>query len=85
MRNSVSGQAGADTLIGRGGNDSLYGDLGRDRLFGGRGNDRLDADDDARDKAIACGPGRDVALIDPALDPEPVGCEVLVRRGKNNG
>jgi Ca2+-binding RTX toxin-like protein len=79
-RNVLLGGLGADTLRGRGGNDGLFGERGRDRLFGGEGHDRLDALDGARDRAIDCGPGDDVAVVDRDLDPEPRACEIVLRR-----
>lgn len=79
-RNVMLGQGGQDDLRGRGGNDSLFGDPGHDLLVGGAGNDRLEARNRDRERLIDCGVGNDVALIDPRLDPSPVGCEVVVRK-----
>jgi Ca2+-binding RTX toxin-like protein len=69
---NVRGGAGKDTLVGDaavnlldggGGDDLIDGGGGRDMLSGGAGLDAVRARDGVRD-AIACGPGRDVAVVD---------------------
>jgi Ca2+-binding RTX toxin-like protein len=72
---AVGGGGGADTVTGRAGSDRLFGDRGRDRLIGGMGRDRLHANDNDSDRAINCGPGKDVVLVDPGQDPKPIRCE----------
>ena len=69
------GDRGRDQLRGLGGEDALIADAGRDRLYGGPNDDSLRADNDDRDRTIACGPGRDKATIDRNLDPKPKNCE----------
>ena len=83
------GGGGADTLVGgskhdkiRGGsgNDTIKGRGGKDRLYGNVGDDRLEADDGRADRGIDCGPGNDIAIVDPE-DPPARHCEtVKVRR-----
>jgi hypothetical protein len=58
----------------------VIGGPGQDRLLGGPGNDVLNAVDNQADTRINCGPGRDVARIDRFIDPDPVNCEVVIRR-----
>ena len=69
----ISGGRGNDTLSGGPGNDTLFGGRGDDRISGGRGNntiyggpgnDTIHARNGHRD-VIDCGPGRDVAFVDP--------------------
>ena len=75
------GDEGQDRLRGLGGEDTLDGGRGHDRLYGGPDNDRLFADNDDRDRTIACGKGDDdQAFIDRNLDPKPKGCEHIRRR-----
>jgi Ca2+-binding RTX toxin-like protein len=76
---ALRGGDGADTITGRAGSDRLFADRGRDRLIGGTGRDRLHANDDDSDRAINCGPGKDVVLVDRGQDPRPIRCE-RVRR-----
>lgn len=74
------GTAENDTLSGRGGNDVLIGRGDSDRLIGGTGNDRINAVDPGRPEGdlVNCGPGRDVALIDPSTeDVVSRNCEVV--------
>lgn len=74
------GTAENDTLRGLGGNDVLIGRADSDRLFGGAGNDRINATDPGRPEGdlVNCGPGRDVALIDPSTeDVVSRNCEVV--------
>lgn len=82
-RDRISGRGGRDRLSGRGGRDCLRGGAGQDRLDGGAGRDKLSGGaggdlmrtrDGARD-LVACGRGRDRALVD---DRDRVrGCESL--------
>jgi len=69
---TLRGTAQADRMYGKGGNDRVFGLDGDDRIVGGPGTDRLDggpgndllvARDGARD-IVACGPGRDTAVVD---------------------
>ncbi|MEW6582521.1 MAG: integrin alpha, partial [Actinomycetota bacterium] len=77
----VEGRTGDDLLLGGDGGDKLLGGAGGDRLAGGPGRDVYAAgpgDDvvqaaDGVGETIDCGPGRDVAVIDP-LD-TTTGCE----------
>ena len=72
------GGSGKDRLSGGAGADRLKGGPGRNRLRGGAGNDHLHAANGTRDRVI-CGPGRDVARVDPV--DRVRGCErVRVRR-----
>lgn len=61
---NAGGGDGDDLLDGGDGNDVLVGEGGIDTFSGGPGDDTLDARDGARDGAIACGPGNDVAVVD---------------------
>jgi len=76
------GQGGNDTLRGFGqpdildggaGRDKLFGGKGKDTLYGGGGNDVIDARDGDKDRAIDCGPGKDVVKVD-RVDPTPKNC-----------
>lgn len=71
------GKGGADRLFGLGGGDLLVGGPGKDVLEGGAGNDRLVARDGERDTA-RCGPGSDVAIVDPK-DRVSTDCETVLR------
>lgn len=59
------GDAGDDRMDGNAGADHLTGGSGRDILRGGSGNDYIDARDRARGDVIDCGPGRDIAIVNP--------------------
>lgn len=72
----LRGGGGRDRLSGGPGDDRLSGDAGADVLDGGPGRDRIGARDGARDR-IACGPGRDTAILD-AID-RARGCEIVRR------
>ena len=76
----LGGGDGSDHVDGGAGNDMLddqkLGGKGRDRLIGGSGTDRIRAADRSTD-AIACGLGRDSALID-ARDAQ-TRCERVIR------
>jgi Tol biopolymer transport system component len=92
----MSGNAGSDTLCagpgfdlvsGNAHNDTLTGGPGRDRLDGGSGDDRIQARDGEIDRVL-CGPGTDVAFLDPsdviedATASRPNGsCETVRRSG----
>jgi Ca2+-binding RTX toxin-like protein len=89
----LDGGGGGDVLGGghdddwlRGGNDKdvLTGGAGSDNLRAGAGNDRLDGNDNHRDVRIDCGPGRDTARIDRAIDPRPRHCERVIRFPRRN-
>jgi Tol biopolymer transport system component len=73
------GGGGNDTLNGGAGEDRLYGGRGRDRLFGGLGSDLLAARDRQSGDVIACGPGRDRAVVD-RRDRVARDCERVSRR-----
>lgn len=64
-RDRLVGGEGHDILRGLGENDDLAGGPGRDLLVGGGEDDRIDALDGQRD-VVRCGPGRDIAIVDPA-------------------
>jgi hypothetical protein len=63
---------GDDESHGGRGDDQLFDNQGRDFLHGGPGDDRFSARDGHRDR-IACGPGRDIAILDRR--DEANGCE----------
>jgi hypothetical protein len=60
----ISGGPGNDILSGGRGTDVISGGPGNDTISGGPGNDTIHARDGHRD-VIDCGPGRDVAFVDP--------------------
>jgi Ca2+-binding RTX toxin-like protein len=62
-------------LKGDAGSDSLKGGSGRDLLTGGGGADFLGSVDGSRDR-VACGPGRDTAIVD-SNDRVAAGCELV--------
>jgi Ca2+-binding RTX toxin-like protein len=75
------GEAGPDCLSGGRGADHLRGGAGSDIMRGGAGHDRISARGGRRGKVrdvVDCGPGRDVAKVDPR--DTVTGCEI-VRRG----
>jgi Tol biopolymer transport system component len=61
---TVCAGAGTDTLHGGRGADTLVGESGHDGFYGDGGQDHIDARDGEIDR-ITCGPGTDVALLDP--------------------
>ena len=65
----LHGGMGNDILHGGAGNDTLNGGAGVDALFGEDGNDLLDAVDGTADAVLDGGPGVDIKLRDPGLDP----------------
>jgi RTX calcium-binding nonapeptide repeat (4 copies) len=71
----LDGNAGANTLEGRDGNDTVNGLGGADTLSGGNGDDLIQARDGAPD-TVACGPGTDKAIVDPADTVAP-DCETV--------
>lgn len=81
---SIDGRGGADLIRGRGGRDSLRGGRGRDEIVGGKGFDRINAGGgpdtvrvrDHRPDTMACGRGRDVAIVD-RIEDGVYDCEVL--------
>ena len=73
----LSGGRGADRMIGRAGADRLLGAQQADTFIGGSGDDRIEAARNDRDRAIRCGPGDDVAIIDRDEDPKPTDCETV--------
>ena len=78
---TLFGQRGRDLLSGGLGPDILDGGVGVDSLYGGYGDDVILAQDGDLD-VIVCGPGHDIAWVDPAADYwEGGGCED-VRRGE---
>jgi Ca2+-binding RTX toxin-like protein len=62
-------------LNGNGGADSLKGGSGHDVMSGGSGSDFLGSVDGARDR-VACGTGRDTAIVD-TNDRVAAGCELV--------
>ena len=60
----LEGNALANTLSGGDGTDTLTGNGGADTLLGDAGADTINARDGGADN-VDCGPGADVALIDP--------------------
>jgi hypothetical protein len=72
----ISGGRGNDRISGGRGNDRISGGLGNDFISGGPGNDTIHARDGHRD-GVDCGPGRDVAFVDPVDLVR--GCERVVR------
>jgi Ca2+-binding RTX toxin-like protein len=70
---SLEGSKGDDILIGDNGRNSLLGHDGVDVFQAGGGKDYVDARDDARDRVISCGGGRDQLLRDGS-DPRGSGC-----------
>lgn len=73
------GGAGNDVLVGGSGDDRIYGGRGRDQLSGGAGRDLLAARDRQPGDLIACGPGRDRAVVD-RRDRVARDCERVSRR-----
>jgi Tol biopolymer transport system component len=73
------GGASNDILVGGSGDDKLYGGRGRDQLSGGAGRDLLAARDRQPGDVIACGPGRDRAVVD-RRDRVAKDCERVTRR-----
>ena len=69
---AVGGNGNDDILTGKGSDiarggpdgDQLFDNEGHDILRGGKGNDRFSARDGDRD-VIRCGPGEDIAILDP--------------------
>jgi Ca2+-binding RTX toxin-like protein len=92
---SVTGGAGADTLVGDGGANELMGGPGDDLIDGGRGLDRVGggpgrdvllAREGARDE-VACGADFDLAVVDVVDEVEPggsAGCD-RVDDGQDDG
>lgn len=78
----LRGGAGDDRVGGGGGDDELSGGRGADRLRGGPGDDVIRAARGARDQ-ISCGPGDDIAFINPLRDRVRRNCEKL--RGRAGG
>lgn len=91
----IKGKGGNDKLKGRGGNDTLNGGKGRDKITGGRGvdrhiggpgNDTLRAADGRRDRAINGGKGRNICIIDIALELSIIkGCSKVIAGGPGTG
>jgi X-Pro dipeptidyl-peptidase C-terminal non-catalytic domain/RTX calcium-binding nonapeptide repeat (4 copies) len=78
-KDCLKGDKGKDTVAGGKGRDTVSGGSGKDQLTGGTGPDLIRARDHHRD-AVACGKGKDRALVD-RVD-KVSGCEkVKVRRG----
>ena len=71
----MTGSGGDDVIWGLAGGDELYGGEGRDLILGGTGDDFVEAKDGEAD-VIACGPGKDVASVDP-FDRVEGDCETL--------
>jgi Ca2+-binding RTX toxin-like protein len=64
-RDTLTGAADANVLDGAAEEDYVDGRGGRDRLDGGASADVVASRDGARDEPVACGPGRDLAIVDP--------------------
>ena len=62
---TVTGTAVDNALAGGGGEDYVDGGPGTDRLAGGDGPDVVAARDAAVDAPVSCGPGTDLAIVDP--------------------
>ena len=60
-------------MLAQRGDDRLNGGLGSDYLVAGHGDDIVRADDGIADAVVDCGPGTDIALVDPSDAPK--GCE----------
>jgi RTX calcium-binding nonapeptide repeat (4 copies) len=71
----IRARAGDDRVLGGPGRDRLHGGLGVDDLAAGTGNDVVFARDGRADR-IACGWGRDVAVVD-RRDRVGRGCEAV--------
>lgn len=54
-----------DELRGGDGKDFIFGGTGSDELFGDADNDHVISADDAESDRVYCGPGANVALVDP--------------------
>lgn len=74
------GGEGEDQLRGGSGKDFIFGGLGHDELLGGPGNDDVVSADDAESDSVYCGPGKDVALVDPE-DEVSDDCELVESDG----
>lgn len=84
----IEGRRGDDCLRGGSGRDRIHGGAGDDEIRGGRGEDRIKggAGDDvirvsrgARDR-VDCGPGSDIAFVNPRKDRVRQNCETVNRR-----
>jgi hypothetical protein len=77
---TLTGTAADNALTGGGGEDYVDGGLGTDRLAGGEGPDVVAARDSMADAPVSCGPGVDLAIVDPT-DPVvtsgPDSCEQI--------
>jgi hypothetical protein len=62
---TMTGTAVDNALEGGGGEDYVDGGRGADRLAGGDGPDVVAARDAAMDAPVSCGPGVDLAIVDP--------------------
>ncbi len=71
-----------DVIFGGPGNDRIDPGPGRDHAFAGPGNDRVFARDGQRD-VIDCGPGHDVAIVDPVDVTRR--CELVIRTRRRRG
>ena len=69
---TVTGTAADNVLAGGEGDDYVDGGAGADRLDGGDGPDVVAARDAVLDAAVSCGPGVDLAIVDPG-DPVVTG------------
>jgi Ca2+-binding RTX toxin-like protein len=70
---SLEGTKGVDIMIGDEQRNSMLGHGGADTFNGGGGKDYVDARDDARDRTISCGAGKDTLLRDNS-DPRGSSC-----------
>ena len=64
QRDTLTGTNGANTLEGARGEDYVDGRRGVDQLDGGPSADVVAARDGARDAPVACGAGKDLAIVD---------------------
>lgn len=75
QRDTLTGSTEPNTLDGATGEDYVDGRRGVDRLDGGSSADVVAARDRARDEPVSCGPGPDLAIVDPR--------DRVVQRGRN--
>jgi metallophosphoesterase (TIGR03767 family) len=73
----VRGDEGHDNVRGGSGRDRVIGGDGEDELFGGARRDHVVANDGVAE-TVACGRGRDVAIVDPSDTPQD--CEKVKLR-----
>jgi Ca2+-binding RTX toxin-like protein len=80
QRDTFTGSSGPNVLDGKVGEDYVDGTGGVDELSGGGAADVVAARDGVRDAPVACGGGRDLAIVDardPVVRRGPDRCEVI--------